>query len=468
MPGPLSGTPLLATAHSVLNVKSKPMKINAFVTYICFALITVLALTAFAFCCYRAILPLEIDPNEAWNAWHSRSISVNHLYPAPEELITNNYPPIYFYMLHSFALLGLEPILTGRILSIFAVIILGLLVYQSIIILGLTRLAACAGALWFAGTSSTGFAGYVGMNDPHLLALAVMCSGFVWFMAREQRGRAAEPAILLMVLAGFIKHSIVAIPASSLLWLAFENWRRAMRAAVLGVVACAIGLLICHAAFGGDFIAQLMVPREMTLKNAYLRLPSAQVLLPGAMIVTVWLLADRRHRLAGRITALLLLAFANGFIQIFAEGVDVNAYFELLFALALGVGIAFGEAANIAAAIGVSAGVLRSGFAMLLLLGLSLSFPAEPYQLILRDSSRADLAENIDAVKSEVRRIRAIRGNVSCSIMIVCYWAGKPFVWDGFALTQRVATGQWTKQKLNRRAREARIRFENIDDRTNW
>jgi hypothetical protein len=272
-----------------------------------------------------------------------------------------------------------------------------------------------------------------------------------------------------MALAGFIKHNIVAIPASALLWLALKNWRKAVRAAVFGGAVCAICLLICYAAYGSDFIAQLILPREMTLKNAYLRLPSAQPLLPGAMIVTLWLLlAGSGNPLRARIATLLLLTFASGFIQIFGEGVDVNAYFEFLFALGLGAGIAFGESPNIAAGMGVSAGMLQSAFAALLLLGTSASFPAEPYKLISSDAFRAELAEAIDAVKSEVKRIRAIRGNVSCSVTIVCYWAGKAFVWDAFALTQRVATGQWSQQQLDRRAREARIRFENIDDRTNW
>jgi hypothetical protein len=447
-------------------VKWKFMKITGFVTYVCITLIAILTAIAFVFCFYRALLPLEIDPNEAWNAWHSHSI--NHLYPASEELITNNYPPLYFYLMHSLSLLGFEAIYAGRVISILAAVTLTLLVFRGVLSLGMPKLAACVAAIWFAGTLVVAFTGYVGMNDPHLLALAVMCGGFIWFMAREQRGQATEPAIFLMVLAGFIKHSIVAIPATALLWLAFANWRRAARAAVFGIAACALGLLICRAAYGSDFIVQLTLPREMTIKNAYLRLPSVQALLPGVMIVTAWLLADRKNRLAGRIASLLLLTLANGFIQIFGEGVDVNAYFEFLFALALGVGVAFGEAPSIAASIGLSAGGLRLVSIVVLLAGLSVSFPAEPYRLILSSSFRADVAENVDAVKSEVKRIRAIRGKVSCSIMIVCYWAEKPFVWDGFALTQRVATGQWSKRELDRRRREGKIRFEKIDDRTNW
>ncbi len=436
------------------------------ITYLSIALIAVLGGAAFAFCCYRASLPLEIDPNEAWNAWLSHAIA--HLYPHPDDLITNNYPPIYFYLLHGASRLGLDAIYAGRIVSIAAALALSFFVYRAVRVLGQSRSAAGVGAIWFAGTLAVAFTGYTGMNDPHLLALAVMCGGFVWFIAREKTGAAVEPAVLLMVLAGFIKHNIVAIPATALLWLAFADWRRALRALIFGAAACAAGLAVCRLAYGSDFIAQLMFPRDMTLKNAFLRLPSLQGLTAGALIVIAWLFFARRSPAAPRIATLLLLTLASGIVQIFGEGVDVNAYFEFLFALSIGVGLAFGEAACIGAAMGLSPGSVRALSSMLLLAALTAVFPQEPKNWIFSSAYRADLAENVEAVKSEVKRIKAIRGNVSCSIAIACYWAGKPFVWDGFALSQRVATGRWTKQQLDKRAREAKIRFVQIDDRANW
>ena len=105
------------------------------------------ASTAIVFCCYRASLPLEIDPNEAWNAWQSKSLT--RLYPAADALTVNNYPPLYFYLLHALSSLGAEEIYAGRAISILASLALTFLAYRAILILGAERLAACIGAIWF-------------------------------------------------------------------------------------------------------------------------------------------------------------------------------------------------------------------------------------------------------------------------------------------------------------------------------
>ena len=143
------------------------------------ALITALlgaASIAIVFCCYRACLPLEIDPNEAWNAWQSKSLA--HLYPAADALTINNYPPLYFRLLHAFASFGAEEVYAGRVISLFASLALTLLVYHAATILGATRLAAGIGAIWFLATLAGAYTGYAGMNDPHLLSLAVMGAAF--------------------------------------------------------------------------------------------------------------------------------------------------------------------------------------------------------------------------------------------------------------------------------------------------
>ena len=71
------------------------------------------------------------------------------------------------------------------------------------------------------------FAGYVGMNDPNLLALAIMAWALIWFIRCRQRGRSVIAAILLMVVAGFFKHTLLAVPATRL-WLAMSDRRLAL------------------------------------------------------------------------------------------------------------------------------------------------------------------------------------------------------------------------------------------------
>ena len=423
------------------------------------------ASSAIIFCCYRASLPLEIDPNEAWNAWQSKSVA--HLYPTTDALTINNYPPLYFYLLHACASLGAEEIYAGRVISIFAALALTFLVYRAILNLGARRMAAWIGAIWFLATLAGAYTGYVGMNDPHLLGLAVMCTGFTWFIARAETGRRTEPAVLLMVLAGFIKHSLIAIPASALIWLAFDRPREALRTAAFGVVACAAGLLLCRIIYGSTFFEQLMLPRAVGWKNVHLALAYVAPLLGAAAMCIAWLVYDRRSRFARKIAVLLLLTFLSGFVQSLGDGLDVNAYFEFLFALAIGIGMAFGKIQAWPASAPRAAGI-RLAFAAVLLTALAFSSQGEPYKFAFSREFRQDVAENVDAVRTETRRLKKMQGSVSCSVMLVCYWAGKPFVWDDFAMKERVATGRWTEAELKRQARLHHIRFETIDDRTVW
>ncbi len=423
------------------------------------------ASTAIVFCCYRASLPLEIDPNEAWNAWQSKSLA--HLYPAADALTVNNYPPLYFYLLHACSSLGAEEIYAGRVISIFASLVLTFLVYRTVVILGAGRLAAGLGAIWFLATLAGAYTGYVGMNDPHLPGLAVLCAGFTWFVARANKGRRTEPAVLLMVLAGFIKHSLIAIPASALIWLAFDRPREAARSTAFGAAACAAGLLVCRVLYGGAFFEQLMLPRAVAWKNVHLALTYAAPLSGAAAICIAWLVYDRRSRLAQKIAVLLGLTFISGFVQSLGDGLDVNAYFEFLFALAIAIGMAFSKIQAWPASAPRAAGI-RLAFAAVLLTALAFTSQREPYKFAFSREFRQDVAENVDAVRTETRRLKRMSGSISCSVMLMCYWAGKPFVWDDFAMRERVATGRWTEAELKRQARLHHIRFETIDDGTVW
>lgn len=425
------------------------------------AVFLLLGSACFVICCYRATLPFEIDPNEAWNAWWSKSM--DHLYPSGDALIINNYPPLYFYLLKLGSMAGLDPVYAGRLISLFAAAALSGITFSGIRVLGAGGLWAAFGAIWLFSSLSVVFMGYVGMNDPHLIAMAVMCGGYVWFMRRLQAGKAVEPAILLMVVAGFIKHSIVAIPASALIWLVIQDPKRVLRASLLGLLAAGSGLLICRVYYGSNFIEQLMFPRAQNLGNVFAAPAVLAYLLAPLLPIALWLCFDWKNRSARKIAILLALTLVSGVFQRTGDGVDINAYFELLFALALGLGLAFGNAP-----LKGGAAMVRPALAALLFVSLSLFFPQKAAAPILDPAFRSEIAENAKTVQAEIKRVRSIRGKVSCPVMLVCYWAGKPFVWDSFALKQRVATGRWTQEELNRRSKASGIRFVTIEDGTEW
>ena len=70
-------------------------------------------------------------------------------------------------------------------------------------------------------------------------------------------------------------------------------------------------------------------------------------------------------------------------------------------------------------------------------------------------------------MNAETARIAAMPGPVVCPVMTVCYRAGKPFVFDAFAVDQRLKTGKLSPAELKRRIGELGIRFVEVDLRPN-
>jgi hypothetical protein len=253
------------------------------------------------------------------------------------------------------------------------------------------------------------------------------------------RGRAAEPAILLMVLAGFYKHTLLATPATALLWLAQANRRLGVRATLVGAGAAVAGLLLCVAIFGANFIGQMLFVREYSVMWALGGLGQLQWIAPALLICMVWWWYDRGGE-AARFTRLYAAsAFLVQFTQKFGQGVGINAQFELTVATAIGVGCAFEHIATVPGLkrLGLDAG--RALLIGILIVRLLISSRLEPYLALASPAFRAGFYENSLVAAREVARVRAIASPiVICSIQTVCLRAGKPFLYDAFAQWQRM------------------------------
>ena len=219
----------------------------------------VLATWAALWPAYRAFVNVEIDYNEGWNAYFAdAAMGRMPLYPSRDRLITNNYPPLSFYIVGGLGRLIGDPVLAGRLLSLGAVAVIAVAVALAIGRLGGNRTAMCVGALYFVATISRFFTGYVGMNDPHLLAQAVMTLGFVAFLRARTRDRGYAVAIVVMIVAGFIKHNLFAVPLTSMVWLGFYRRAQFVKCGLLAVCVIGAGFTLCFAAFGVDFFADLL------------------------------------------------------------------------------------------------------------------------------------------------------------------------------------------------------------------
>jgi hypothetical protein len=408
------------------------------------AAIVVLAVLAGLFLIWplwRATLPLEIWGNEGWNAFHADTAARGGvLYPDPDGLVANNYPPLSFLLIGWLGrLFGVDPLYLGRALSLIATIALGIEAAAIVRLFGGRTAAAAVGGLWLIATLARFFDFYVGMNEPQLLAQALMTAGFVWFLARMQTGRAVEPAVLAMVVAGFFKHNIVVMPAVALLWLASRDWRHALRAALIGSAAAAAGLALCAIVYAPDFVADMLMPRSYHLDRALHATGRLQFVLPALVVWAIWAWSERDGPPA-RFSALLIgTALLSYLVQKSGAGVDENAQFELVIATAVGVGLAI-ERLPLGNWRWPARTVALAVFAVLVV-RLLLSTRIEFGYVLASPDYRALAAEHARITGAEIARVAAMPTPVACKNLVVCRAAGKPFVYDAFKVEQMIETG---------------------------
>ncbi len=412
---------------------------------------------------WRAQFAIEIDGNEAWNAYLADAAwSSRPLYPPPAELTGNNYPPLSFYLIGGLQLIGGDAVYIGRALSILATLGIGFAVFVLVRLFAGGWIGGAVAGLWFVATMARFYSVYVGMNDPHLLGLAIMAAAFVWFWVRWRAGRAVEPAIVLMVVAGFVKHSLIVIPATALIFLLLEDWRRGLRATLVGAATAGAGLLLCFLAYGTDFFADLMAPRVLSISESLYAIERLRWIVALAF-GAAWAWLDRSSIAAKIFAIFAVVGILSYFLQKLGIGVDDNAAFELTIAAAFGFGMAFARLPQVWPYRRVSAESMRWVMLAIVLLRLLLSPHMEPYLVPLSASYRATVAAHSDIADAETKRIAALSGKVYCTYGTVCRRAGKAYVVDDFKQKMLIATGATSQADLDERLRREGIRQEDVD-----
>ncbi len=400
---------------------------------------------------WRAQFPIEIWFTESWNAFHQdAAISGLPLYPGADQLVVNNYPPLSFFAVGWLGHLFGDSLFVGRLLSLVGVFTIAVEIALAVRILAGSLLAGAVGALWFVAIMAHNATFYVGTNDPQIAGQAIMGAGLVWFLSRDKAGGSPLAPLLLMVLAGFWKHNIIAIPATAILWLCLHDWRLAARPVLLSVVAAAAGLALCAATFGPAFFANLLTARAYSVAHLLSQLGHLQWLALAAVLWGLWAWFDRRSD-AARFTALhASVGLVACLAQWFGEGVFGNAEFDLTIALAIGTGAALARIAASPVARWIGLNRSRVMVVVALSLRLVLSGRQESAQVLFNPEFRTRYAVAADATAAAAVSISKIPGPVYCKQNnLICRAAGKAFVVDDFKTDQLLATGRATDADIS-------------------
>ncbi|HVZ91721.1 MAG TPA: hypothetical protein VG843_08725 [Rhizomicrobium sp.] len=403
------------------------------------AAVTLLLALACAACLARvaATLPLRVsfDPNEGWNAYRAlAAMTGGPLYPPHDSLLFNNYPPLSFYVVGVLGGAIGDYVMAGRIVSFLATLAVAAEIQVCLGLMGAGASARLFAALVFVG-GLLAFSDYVGMNDPQLLGHAIGLAGLVVLLRAPRTPASAIAAALLMTLAGFIKHNLVAEPLALTVWLLLFDRRSAVWFATSGVSFAVAGLLAFRLVHGAGLLEHLASARlwSATLLAGNLRrwlLWSEIPLLSLAALL--WLRRRDSHVVLCALYALASVAIAGVFAG--GAGVDANIWFDAAIALSLGQGLAL-------EAMGAKAGLRAAAelaYVVPLVCGLALNWDASWLE---RDFWFRPLSAEREIAAGDIAFLRAQDGPAICEELALCYWAGKPEAADLFNLGQAFATG---------------------------
>ena len=431
-------------------------------------LLYVLAVVSFAWPVYRAFLNIEIENNEGWNAYFAdAAMGKMPLYPSAAQLITNNYPPLSFYIVGLAGRLIRDPVLAGRLFSLVGTGAAAAAIALSVRRLSGTKAAAIISASFYVATMSRFFMPYVGMNEPQLLGEAIMAFGFLGFLVARSRDRGYVGPVVVMALTGFVKHNIIAMPLTALTWLGLNRRREFGKCVWAAAGVIVTGTAICYALFGRAFFFNMLSPRHYSVKGSLHSYQDLQWISVGLLACAFNGWASWRHPNVRLCSCFITIALASFFLQKTGDGVDLNAQFDLVIAVSIGLGLAYTQVPLWPLARRFSPARAQTILLLAICARLLVSKQFQPVRVVADPRFRDEIATRQRVMAEEVERVRRMPGEVLCPLL-VSYRAGKPFVVDTFNAEQRISAGVLPKNAISGRVAEGSLTIVEVDERARW
>jgi hypothetical protein len=375
----------------------------------------------------------SFNVNEGWNAyWAKAAWSGGELYPPLSSLKLDNYLPPWFYLTGALGALVGDNIRAGRVIAAIALLLDGVLVA-----LIAREVVGHRRGWWLAGAAFVALFGlfhqdYAGANDPQMLASLFMLVGLWLALQRIERPLPVTTwaaIVALMLMAGLIKHNIVAAPLSLALFLLMRGrWRDLVTLVGLSLLGVAFVCAGLYVVFGKNLFTLLLVPRPWVGAIAWQQ-SLDQLRQYSLLLAVIPFLALRRDGRSRLVLIYALVSLVLGMALSGGDGVDVNVFFDLLFCIAIGLGVMASAVTDYAGepkAPGAGRIAAVGGWLMVALVPPLMVLPS-----VREGLTDALTAAGDDSYAADLHYIRSMpAGPVVCRDSTLCYWAGAPFSLD--------------------------------------
>jgi hypothetical protein len=387
--------------------------------------------------------PVLKNYNEGWNAYHAASAMQDPraLYPAPTSLLTNNYPPLSFFIVGAVArLTGQDAIIAGRLVAFLSTLGIGLCLGFAARAMGCDRRQSVFAALLFWAAPWV-IVKFSALDDPQMLGNLLDAVALLIIMRGPRTTASLAFCAFFLTLAEFVKPLYVTLPLALLVWLAVYERRSAWMLAAFGITFAVIGYAVTALALHVELLSYLFSPRVF-LWSKLTGQPGQWLLvelLPFAATLTLF--RRKSDGPAFFVAVYAALAFILAVIFSGGDGVSASQMMDAGMAVALG-GALYGNRA--AAWRWTPAGtVFLAGFqAVMLVLALLGVWALRP--------SLPDLMGTRYATRYDTAVIAHHKDPVLCESLALCYWAGRTPQVDAFGVTQAFARGKRPSTDLTR------------------
>ena len=394
----------------------------------------------------RIRLNLQIDYNEGWNAFRQQAASVwQPLYGASPDMAVTNYPPLSFHLLGLTGRLGGGVVLMGRCASILAIVLIGLVA----VLIGYRQsasraVAACCGLGWIAGIEFW-TPTRIGANDPQLLAMAFQSASLLAFLSCSGKTVRTASSAVLVTLAMFSKHNLLALPCGLTVHLLLKrDWWALAAWSLTGLVTGAVLLTASILLDGRFFLTHLLAPR-LFLFHQVLAMPTLYATLSAPALVTIGIWIRRGG--TERVSSPLVLIWIASLIEIIAfsggDGVANNIFQDAILLTSMLLPPALQAAVRrYAHRNDRTRAVLALVPILVLPLLLSIMAPANWRAWQQAKQQQPELRRAVAFLGSQP-------GPVACEALLLCFQAGKLSAFDTYYVLDQIRLSRLPSQRID-------------------